>query len=666
MLNFFNPTSLLFGGKFHPGELEVWSVMSIGLGFGSRLSPGKFQRSSRAFLIAILSTSLHTPSVAQAVSQQALSNQTVSNQAVPVPPPVLLPAPPQATLPPQASVSTPAKPPSEEASFQRCDGYYAPNGKVDHFVRESTFFGLASQKQDLRQSRDIAPGATGVAACETALASPLLKPEFAYRRLNLMQAQAVHLIGAGDPARALAVLEQASRFTVEIPATLRAKGFDLANKAIRTYALIKSGKLDGVETSITEIAAQRPYSPSVQELADLLRVELASARGSAPTAESMLELRWREVPQSPQYIAPMLLSAFQLSRFADVAKLGAGFSISQPISQGRWEYQGAVFDKDARLDLRILVAGMTAYSEAALGKTAAVNDINARTLASIDAEANIPPPDEKGVLLGLIRPSKSEREQDLKRYQGYLKHLERARLDLAAWNRLIELREKAATLPAAALRAEVMSFGPKGILVLADMLSQSPDLATPEGRKQIDLLQKLTQAQRQNLEKYSLTRFLNSLPRAEMPETQPHFMDAKSGGILRPLVPLSGGTAEKMDAENHWTVHYSAPLASSATTEELALLNAALLAKSQGYDRIIIESRFVVLRTLNLRITGPYYTSSAISNNAGRDAIMTVWLVNSNEALPKELSGSEWREIEVDPIITDLSSEYHDLISQTA
>jgi len=564
-----------------------------------------------------------------------LSATTVQAQQTPLVPP----APPRLPVfvPPP-----PAKAPTEKNSFMPCDGYMTPDKATDNYIHGTVLFGVGTGTYDFHQDQKLPLGAAGVVACDVALASPLLRPDFTLRRHHLLIAKAMHLAAAGRPQEALPVIDAARSLSLDVPAPLRARSFDIEQNTARAYALIKLGKTDAAEPLIAEIAAARPYAPSVQSLADMLRTLSAAASGKGTLADIRISGALRDGALDPTRIGPAMLAAFGQGRMSDVARLGNGFTITSPSTQDSWQEVGAL-DKNQTIGMRQLATGITAYAEAATGKTSEADARLAGLEAEIEREAALPPPAPwQPSFLGMGK-AKHQVATETAAYARYAKSLAEARTGLQNWRKLIALRTTAHTLSKEEVIDQLVKAVPQSSLTIADMLSQLPAMDNAAGRTQIAEFRTATGAK----ELPDAAALMRALPRPETPETQPKSNGSRSSFQFD---PTGGGTRQALPGGYRWDVHFSHKLASAATVEEIGLLNAVLLAKEKGCSRLLLESR----RTFEREMQAAY---------AGRDSALRLWLVCEDKPLPPELAGAEWRELAVDPIYDRLSIDYAEILA---
>src|SRR3569832_1334692 len=103
-------------------------------------------------------------------------------------------------------------------------------------------WGLAKGNADIRETPMFTFNAVGVAACDRALADARLLPGYQLRRAHLLQAKAVHQIGASQPEQALATLAQSDAIGDALEGHYFRDSIGLGNHAVRGFALITLGR----------------------------------------------------------------------------------------------------------------------------------------------------------------------------------------------------------------------------------------------------------------------------------------------------------------------------------------------------------------------------------------------------------------------------------------
>jgi hypothetical protein len=228
------------------------------------------------------------------------------------------------------------------------------------------------------------------------------------------------------------------------------------------------------------------------------------------------------------------------------------------------------------------------------------------------------------------------------------------RLDL--WQGLIDLRIAAPGLTQEEFMGQLVKFPPGQVPVLIDLL-QFLELAPEDEQLRVDQIAKIRERLDKELEEQVEAKFasiVQFLPHPESDDNKARFKRSEDGNLLAE----GGHTHEQTDSEDDWTIRATDYAASGPTLEEAAVLNAAMLAREKGYDRLLIQSRRTFSRQTHLTTSYGYYSSSSIQNS-GREAGMRVRLVRS-DAVPADLVGAEWRMLDVDMVIADLLPRFTD------
>ena len=132
--------------------------------------------------------------------------------------------------------------------FQLCDGYGTPTENGDGMTKEARgLFGLFAPLGSAGNTRRSTPslGASGMAACDEALADPRLLDKHWLRRASLIRARAMHDLAASNPDQALIDLDraQAAIRTPDDPYIRRSLGLGI--KLVRAFALRSKGDMAG-------------------------------------------------------------------------------------------------------------------------------------------------------------------------------------------------------------------------------------------------------------------------------------------------------------------------------------------------------------------------------------------------------------------------------------
>lgn len=523
--------------------------------------------------------------------------------------------------------------------FTACDGYDTPKSKGDGMTTAPLLWGLASGNADIR-SGHVAPGAAGVVACDTALKDPKLLPAYLLRRAHLLQAKALHQIASGAPADALATLEQSDATGAALDGPYFRDSLGLGNRAVRAFALIALDRKAEAVKEIEAIEAMRPYAPSVTALTEMLRLKLDNS-----LAAQMALLKKRAV-RDPAPLLNYFLVAIEAGKLEEVAAIGGSLSFDLPRSKGGWSVEG---DSDLQYELisgRADIMGGYAYALAATGKGERAAAVIAEARRQLTEAMTPPPPPAPG-----YKWSKSVTAD----YSRRSTEGGAGNVALDGWEKAIALRPKLVTMnPEDALAA--LRTLPRGMPVVADLLAQVPTRTPQDAEAKKGALAKIygaIETRRLARLHLDLTDLQALLPRPETAAMQPRFKHAGDGYFLSD----NGFSRRKLDDAGNWTVRFTHDLASRATVEELAMLSAATLAKKEGYDALLIQSRRTLTRTMHVTTTMYYVAVRSRDVPSGNEALLNVLLVKGG-ALPDSYRDAGWRLLNADTVIADLAPKY--------
>lgn len=535
------------------------------------------------------------------------------------------------------TTATAAGSPASDGDFSLCDGYSAPKGKSDGIARETYLFGAASRSADIRRGDIRLFGERGLAACDRALHDPRLIDAFWLRRANLLQAMAVHAIGAKQHERALTLTAESDALGTAHRDSYFAQSVGLGNQGVRAYALIALDRKEEADRTIDQLSASRPWSQSLRDLATRLRMHLDN-RFATQSAEMKAI-----VPLSPERARALFWMQFLNGNYDAAREIAPAIDFVLPKQRGGWTLRGGGDTALEDIGLRARVAGAWAYAEAVAGQHDRAKALLAEANGDLDEIMAPPPPREDG------RPPKKEDVADHARRLPYAK---RARNELALWDSAIDFRPTVAINPSPTTQAEFIKRRLQSLPIMADILSNIPQenpaekaeaeaaMAAIRGRLDVGRIEALA---------FGTDDLMEMLPRPETPKVVPTLKPAGDGYFLSD----SGLSRDREGKSDIWTVRYTHRVAPIAAVEELAMLGAAQTAQREGYDSMMLLSQISISRTTN--VSGMYVGSYQL--NSGYEAQMRVRFVQS-DALPADLAAMGWRLVPVKKVIDDLSNRY--------
>ena len=523
-----------------------------------------------------------------------------------------------------------------KADFQTCDGYPAPDKKGDGIVTSTWLFGLARADVDIRRHQT-AIGSEATAACDRALADPLLQPGFWLRRAHLLQAKALHLIADRKDEEALPVLAASD----EIGAAQADPYFDgsvaLGNKALRAMALYRLDRREAAAAELEAIEAARPHAASLKTLARSIRLLYEN------DLDTFIGQLRRAAPTDPSALEPLFRLSIVHARFADAAALHGQIVHDLPRGRGAWQIEGLAEQKYELIALRAELAGAAAYALTTEGKPEAAAAMLAAARADLEDAREAPQPDAKG------RIKKKVQADFIKRRDA----ADSGSAKLAAWEKSLALREWAAATPVEEMLPVLADRISLDAPVMLDLLriSKAPD---EQHRRMVEeTVRMMTAAIEEGRRKEISLKYVDlarMLPRPETARQRPTFKSAAPTWLID---TGNGFYVKKQKDSAAISVGYGNDLATPATVEELGMLAAAAQARAAGKDSFLIESRMMIQRT----VQNYMYSTLMSSAPAGYELRLRILPVSSN-ALPAELEAARWRLVDAEKVYRELYPKY--------
>lgn len=447
---------------------------------------------------------------------------------------------------------------AQSADWAACDGYGAANRSGDGMTEYANFLLIFNPPGYGTTARGgTGRGAYAVAACTNVLDD--LHGDHWRRRINLLQARALHQIELGQAEAALADLDLAQT-TVEASPTdfLFDRSQRVSLMLVRAWALQRLDRADEARALVAQAAAQRPYDRGVVGMID----SLGLAEGSE-IEQSVAEQRMRLDPRTRAARAVDLFEARRYAEFLPVADYAVNAS-------GLRE-----------MEFTVLLDSMRAYALAATGRFDEADAL----LATLQ---NAPQPAAVAKSLqqreGRLVPSRPPSAQLARIVESTALAVERRRM--IAEGRAAEV---IADLPRRPVTRD--SVGADLLLALADAApsEHEADLRSLAEQALADTGRDSSVDQPANLE-----HVFEALPAAEIPQRRSAWREAR-----RPFLSMEGsasdldaiGYRERTLPDGRVTVRFRGITTPNGQVEEMALLRAALLAREAGYGGFIITER---------------------------------------------------------------------------
>lgn len=528
---------------------------------------------------------------------------------------------------------------NDRGYFAACDGYNPPTRKVDGMTKATWLWGLGAGTSDIRRSKSINLGSDGSAACERALADPLLLPEYWLRRTSLLQASALHAFAAGDASRSLSFVDESDRVGRTQGTGTFEQSIGLGNLAIRAFILGEEGDGDAARAAAAQMISRRPWSPSNLRLAAVLVDRLENTKVAQQNARDRLKYL-------PENAARLAISLFERGEYSEALEVAALIDFAEPKMRRGWYIEGGE-ERDIKIiESRAFFAGLRAYAASAIGNGTVASQFLASARAELDA-ADMPPQP---------RPDGSPpRKSDEREYARLLPAIAAGRSGIAKWDAAITFAARVPTMPIDTVMSEFTKGGYNEFGILPDILRRmsivDKAMAAERDKMLTDYLTNTVTEQRKR-EMLTLSDLATTLPRAETPKMVPVMKPAGDGYFLSD----TGLSRAREDQTDVWTIRFTHPLAAIATVEEMAMMGAAQTAIEQKKEGFVIQSSRSFARTRYVSFGYYGVVTSQQDFNEGYEAQLRVRFVDS--VLPPELAGMGWRVIKASDVMSSLSSKY--------
>jgi tetratricopeptide (TPR) repeat protein len=472
----------------------------------------------------------------------------------------------------------------------------------------------------------VAYRAEGVAACDQALADPLLAPQYWDRKLSLVQARAIHLLAAKKSREALDAFDAVAKLS----------GFTSSlgqgNNVLRAIAFYQMSKPFEADALLMKAAAARPYARNMRKAIHSVRLTFEQ---SAEKREQALR---DEVVLNPGFLRMLFYRAIADGRLEQALVYGNQVSFDLPRNRSGWSLEGIETRNYDLIRDRASMSGARAYALSGLGRGEASTTELADARREI-SEAVAPPAEPKDMeFIG-----KTKRRDWEKRVAAG----EEAEKALGEWEAAIAYRTKAARLTPMEL-AEAADR-PKGEAVIAtgDLLRLTGG-TSEQDKAMREAGRKVIQAEIDKMIATSLKLTYSSIA-SDLPGLENGKPKMRGEGSNFWRTDMEGYAIVKADDPALFNVRFGGLSARANALSEAALLVAADEAMRRGFDALVIESSLAVDR-FTIVNNGPKIPS-------GTEVRMLVRPVRQG-ALPASLAGGEWRVLKVTDIRAQLAAKY--------
>jgi hypothetical protein len=545
-------------------------------------------------------------------------------------------------------------------NFRSCDGYEIPSPRADG-MNSSTLLWTTVPTDNLAAKASIGSGQWGMEACTAALADDHLLPAYWRRKVNLLQARALHRLELGDAKGALADLDLADAAILDRtdPFFARSQGISLG--FLRAYALGRAGNQAGSEAAASQYLALRPYSRQGPFSATVVVGQGSDRKRSEVLERALAQLQ-------PSTIDDIYIYMAHQGRWAEIIPLYKQLStpkVRRRIGGGGWVQEYDVIELIGSNLFWIDRNGIYAYALATQGRSAEARAALAAATARLDAALVPDPP---------LKPENNPSQVKIQAAADKIKLqqalAQRGRAQLGRLITLVEMRLRVDEGGAAGVVQDLAktplqqnALGRELATALKARLKADPK--TPaETLKAVDALtspppvialapvpQKPGAAQRGDA-----NLLLTSLPLPETPQRMPRYRKAGAGIF----VSEAGFSVTRVSTEftDTWGpdvmgVEFRSLDTNAQVAEEMALLRAADLALQAGKTGVVVLDRHDVQHTVN----NTYYGMVMSSVPDGFSTTLTVVFVDKANP-PERLKGAEWRVIDARAVFDALSPIY--------
>lgn len=519
---------------------------------------------------------------------------------------------------------------ADQGDFYACDGFKAPDGTIDG-TQSSSWGGMFAVKAVPPEPDTLR---AAVASCTTALADPVLKPDYQFRRYLLLRAKAVYLIALKDGAEAGAALDQADALLDRMGARVPSPDYRDSDAELRIAVEYLAGNADAARTKAAALQQAHPYSARVNQALQTMRVLFD------PDPAALRHAMLARVPTDPVLLNELFWLALYYEDYPEALRLAPQVSFELPRGRGDSHISGM---KDHQYDVienRAEQAGAVAYALVAAGQGDASQAALAKAHKDIADASQVPTPaaDDRAAVT----------DRDLRVYAA-----QNATGKLGRWEAAIALRGQA---PGMTLETFVTAMKEKDLRdlpIMIDLLGQLK-LKAPgdqlELRRIVEMLRQRRDDEMHELEKFDLNMLADGLPRPGA-RAWPSFRAAGDGFIFGD----SNGFYSKQESRSPYlNVRYGDDSAPKWAVEDLTLLAAATYARKAKKDSFLIDSRMLVNRTIRML---DYRGQTTSTQSNGVELRLRILPVNAAE-LPANLESSRWRLIPVQAVINELGPTY--------
>lgn len=476
---------------------------------------------------------------------------------------------------------------AQQFNWAACDGYGAASRGGDGMTGYANVFLIFNPPGYGNTARsEVATGANALTACTRALEA--LSPAHWRRRINLLQARALHGANAGQGEAALVDLDLADEAAAageNDPLFQRSQRVGLMLS--RAYVLDRMGRADEARQWLTQARTARPYDRGVAAV-------IAGIAGSADAGAFGVEALGHRARLDLTGRSTIAMDLLEKGRFEEFLALKPYLVAPRdypevnelPVSVALRELS----NHEREVQFRVLFGSLAGYALTATGRYEAADQAFARARVDLAAGRQTPTrPTLRGPALEQYTERLSGSWTRISAAEGMIDEAARA----AQRRRMVA--EGQAEAVVRSLEAEPLTADATGVDILLAIAETLPPEEAAAARAAAERLRvTLSEYGIRSKPTFRVNDMFAALPAAETPDRLSAWREAK-----RPFLAMRGSPADN-DAVGYRdstgengvvTVRYRGGDSPQAQVEEMALLRAAELARQGGHRGFILVDR---------------------------------------------------------------------------
>lgn len=476
---------------------------------------------------------------------------------------------------------------AQQFNWAACDGYGAASGGGDGMTGYANVWLIFNPPGYGNTARsDVGQGDSAAAAAVCTRALEALAPAHWRRRVNLLQARALHRADFGEAEGALedlALADEAATAGAGDVLFERSQGVGLMLS--RAFVLSRLERNDEAREWLTRAMTARPYDRGVAAI-----VAAFPGAGTDPAfARAALEHRARLEPRARGIVAADLFDQRRFTEFLAIAPYLAPPWNYPPVNE---TYLGQALrelrDHEQAIKFRVSVDAMTGYAETAMGRYEAADQAFRRARTTLAAGGDAPePPTLTGRDLEVYSNRIDQTWNRLKPIRAVIEEMEQ----VSQRRRRIAQGEAEAVLQS--LPDDPLAADAAGVDILLALAEALPAEAA-EARAAADRMVAASASRANKFPVLKLSDMFAAMPAAETAGRLAPWREAGRPFLASRdyfVAPDSMGYREKTSQDGVVTVRFRGDNSPQTQVEEMALLRAAQLARAGGHVGFVLLDR---------------------------------------------------------------------------